>query len=877
MKNIKKISSELHKRLFGTDRITPPFTYENVADRALKQFGLDTAVDPTPDGELPLPDWFPTATEFFDQAADDYLEPYKQLLAQLSSWDGGVAYPLNYDGLKPGHWALWKGRYWEQVQLPPGASSYCLDFETVQVVEGEAWLPVCCVALRVIGPSSELYVWVQDFNRPVTVVPFSRDNVITGWNVCGYDRQFLATEYSFKPSGNVFPDLMAMHIKTRGVSNQQIPLLAMANRAMNGDGEDGDYVPQWAFESSGNSLAAVYKLWFTGQSLDKGVRDEIVKLGLPWVRDNIARVVQYCIEDVYHTLQLWDCIYPEYSGYPNEQIMENSHNPSKVSIAGHLLASTGFVPLSPSRWPTYYEKAEQRYQYVLSEVAVAILELAKDIVREHWSVSGLKQTVLDPWEVQLDWTPVKPKGKKDKLPKWYHSLASKPITVNKRVVPLVLKMRWMGEPIAYSAGKGWHTAKERIPHPEDTKQPLTHIFAKANKTALTNGQFSGALENLQHVIDLVNSIIIWKSMRKRVKALKVELMQDTPAGSPQTPMLVPNIIQHGTISGRQASKDIHVFSHPKPASVGSSFLALIEALPGYSEVTIDFDSQELKLVAYAGCEALGFIGSTPLSVMVEIGQAKDKTDFHSMNMALMGITNRTLVKNCGYAWCYMCGHETQVKTILKGNPELGEARAREIELKGRAGFVGVKVGGQFSGGSASDSFNVLTRRANANPITTLLGGVKLTKALSGNKDYLTTRFNAVIQATGAAMLDHILVGTTYMAKRYNIDTRYMLSRHDEWCYHTKNEDIMNIAWVMQTVHLAVWAKLMYEMGLDTVSLNCAYASSVSVLKNYQKSPNSVTITPEQPPVHPGYSIYKEDILEYCTTSSFDSSTQSSGL
>ena len=867
MENIKKISDQLHKRLFGSSRIEPPFAYRSSVLGTLKKFNLDQVPDPTPDGELPLPDWFPTAAQFFDMAAEDFLKPYTSQLVNLSNWDGVVTYPTDYDGLRPGQWMLWQDSQWKKVAQPPGHSAYCLDFETVEVEPGKAWLPTCCVAVRVLSEGSELYVWTQNFNQPqlTSTVPFSRDNIITGWNVCAYDRQFLDTEYSLELSGNTFPDLMAMHIKTRGICNQQIPMLAIANKALNGESEDGDFVPQWAFESSGNSLAAVYRL-HTGQTLDKGVRDEIVKLGLPWVQQNVPRVVRYCIEDVYHTLSLWGYIYPEYSGYPNQDIMANSHNPSPVSLAGHLIATTGFIPLSPERWPTYYPNAEAAYQKVLAEIAEAILELAKISVLEHWNGDGLKQTVLDPWEHQLDWTPVKPKGRKSKLPKWYHEL-TKGVTVNKRVVPFILKMRWMGEPLKYSDKDGWHTASERIPHPEDSKKRLTHIFAKANKASLTNGQFSAALDDLQAVIDAVNSIVIWKSMRKRVKALKVELMRDTPIGSPQIPMMVPNILPHGTISGRQASKDIHVFSHPKPHSIGTGFLTNIQALPGYHEVYIDFDSQELKLVAYAGCEALGFVGSTPLSVIVEVGQAHNKTDFHSMNMKLMQCDNRTLVKNCGYAWCYMVGHETQTKTILKANPAMGEASARQLELTGRAGFVGVKAGGRFSGGTASDSFNILTQRANAKPLTTLFGGVKLTKALSGNPDYLTTRFNAVIQATGAVMLDHILVGTTYMVKRYNINARYMMSRHDEWVFHTKDEDIMKMAWAMQTVHKAVWAKLMYELCLDTLSLNCAYASSVAVSKNYMKNPNSATITPDQPTgVAEGRSILKEEIIEYLRAS-----------
>jgi DNA polymerase gamma 1 len=878
-------------------------------ERELARFGLDNVGDPTSPVELPLPEGFSTTSEFFQEAAEGILAPYRDAFIALNNWERTEEYEGIPCSTPVGQWARYepRRRNWVVVDVPPGSGAYCLDFETVEIEEGKAWLPTTCTALQVHSDgSTTLYVWRQDFYNPVSLTPFSGGNLITGWNVAAYDRMYLQSEYALQPSGNVFLDLMACHIKNRGICNQQIALLTIAEGFRESGTPDGEYIPSWTYDTSSNGLAAAYKL-YTGGTVDKGVRDQIVDLGLPWVSEHMPEVIKYCISDVLSTLELWGYIYPEYSGYPNLTTVANSRNPSLVSLAGHLVASTSFCTLSPDRWENYYSNAETLYQQKLEVINSDLIRRAKvlvDLFRpalcelykaydmiqgykrckpttkkgierakwlrghgyEGWTIEqllGYFSEHLDPWSAQLDWHPIKAEVDGVTRPAWYHYARLDGITINKRIAPLLLKMEYLGKPLSYSDAKGWHTEDAQVPHPEDADKVNTALFAKGMNTMLALGELTSATQDLEETLKVVTSIAIWKSMRKRVKLMKVETVDGVP-------FFIPDSIPHGTMSGRQASKTLHVFPHPKPAdpkkgkpsAVGSGFMSLIEALPGYSLLRIDFDSQELKLFALAGCEVFGFVGSTPLSLMVEIGQPQNKTDFHSVVMEKTGITNRTLVKNVNYAGCYNAGRATQVKTILKGNPELGVEKAEDIERLWRTTFVGDKVGkGQYVGGSASDSYNVLMRRANAKRLYTLFGGCELSKAVSGNQDFLTTRFNAVIQGTGAVMLDHILVGTTYLARTYNVNTRYMFSRHDEWCYHTADEHTHKMAWLMQVVHLATWAQLVQEMGLDSLSLNMAYASSVEVSKNYMKSIDAVTVTEDMPyQVPAGIALTKEDIL-----------------
>jgi DNA polymerase gamma 1 len=925
MRSIKTISPELHRRLFATPQPLIPDSVVEIVDRELDSFGLSDLTDDTEDGELPLPVWATSAKDMFQKAANAYLEPYRPLLQRFNAvtsqaLSGKLTKPASefwYGNFQPGWNIVTPRKGVIPTDVPPSNSAYILDFETLPLNGKEkAWLPLCCIALRCLDNGSYIvYVWVTDFAKTTTRTPFGTGNVITGWNVPGYDRMYLESEWSLESSGNVFPDLMSFHIITRGASNQQVPILKIHEKDSN------VFMPSWVDETSSNGLADVYHYHF-GRRLDKGVRDELIQDTTgDWARSHMGQVLEYCFYDNFSCAELWGKIYPEYL----------SMNTQDTQLAGSLIGSTSIVPLDPDRWDDYYPNAEGMYQDTitqineeltaradelaannrdwfehetelitalkayqrslqppkpsnpkkpLSEAAVAKkakqrektqrdrLEVLKELLGHYYTngdevTASVEQCLssnrsrLDPWERELNWS--------HDASNWYHIVRKEGLTLGKRIVPLLLKISYNGNPVRYSDGKGWHTDKELVPHPEGGDKVATTLFSKDMRELFNEQLLTTNHPTLKPLLAKVESTVIWVSMRKRVNLMKVENVEFE---GNTLPLYVPQTVPHKTISGRRGDKDIHVFAHAKGAnpakgklgSIGSGFLSLIRAPKGWKILKFDFDSQELRLSSDVGCLELGYIGSTPLAMVVEIGSKDKGTDFHSVNSKTTGITNRTLIKNFGYAIIYGAGFQTLLLTAMKGG--ISEEIAREYVQKFMASFVGVKVDGRPIGGIASAMFRVLKRLGAEFPLRALFGGMQLSRSISGQKDYATTRNNAVIQSTGSVMLNHVLTLIPYLAAKFNVPCRFLLSRHDEVAYMVKDGYELQFAYIMQLAHCYCWAKYIKEMGLNTLPLNRAYASSIEVLEYYLKEPNADSATPDMPyNVSKGYSIKKGEILD----------------
>jgi len=913
MMGVKLISPECHKVLFAKSQPLIPSDIQDIVNSELEKFGLSDIEDDTEDGELPLPRFGTSAKTMFEKASEEYLEAVNPLLDCLTMTSAKVL-----EGKIPKvPSATWRSKFqpgWQivtskhgiiPIDVPPSNSAYFLDFETLPLNGVDvAWLPSCCVAVRCLPDGSYLvYVWVTDFSPSTTVVPFGRDNVITGWNVPGYDRMYLEPEWSVEDSGNRFPDLMSFHIVTRGASNQQIPVLKLHKKDSN------VFMPSWVDETSSNGLADVYHYHF-GSHLDKGVRDEIKKdLTGSWTRQNWSSVLGYCFDDVWVTIELWCKIFPEYLAM----------NSQDTQLVGSLVSSTSFVPLDPERFPTYYQNAEALYQKTIAEINAELLAVATELydknadwlerealIIEAWksyqrsmapytpkkplseaamtkklaerqktqderlerllALTGGTQDIeevlranrlhLDHWERQLDWV--------HGASNWYRKAVKEGLSLSKRVVPLLLKIKYKGEPLSFSDYKGWYTESEKVPHPECGDKRATQLFSKEMKELFNGVVLTTEHPTLKGLLAKVESTVIWTSMRKRVLGLKTH---EVEFEGKSIPFYVPQTTPHKTISGREGSKDIHVFAHPKGAnpekgklgSIGSGFLSLIKAPEGWNILKFDFDSQELRLSSDVGCLELGYVASTPLALVVEIGNKDKGTDFHSVNSSTTGIENRTLVKNFGYAIIYGAGYATLLLTAMKGG--ISEEVATVYVKKFMSSFVGEKLYGSPYGGLASAMFRVLKRLGAEYPLRALFGGMQLSRSISGQKDFATTRNNAVIQSTGRVMLNHVMTLIPYLAKRYNIPCRYMLSRHDEIAYLVKEGYEQQFAYVMQMAHCYTWAKYIKEMGLNTLPLNRAYASSIEVLKYYLKEPSAKTSTPDMPEnVQTGYSIKKSDLL-----------------
>jgi DNA mitochondrial polymerase exonuclease domain len=203
-------------------------------------------------------------------------------------------------------WFKWVG-YWVASEPPTGPM--VLDFETMPQVEGSrVWQPTVCGVW-----ADTWFIWTCDPENPVSVIPFGTDCTVIGHNV-GYDRGYLAPEYLQKPSGNEFIDTMGLWVATRGMCNQQRALF-----------KSSDMTPEWQKETTTNGLDAVYAFYFPGETLDKGVRADIVATGegflegthgLETVKGFLtafrSQIGLYCLSDIGATFRVLGKLYPEY-------------------------------------------------------------------------------------------------------------------------------------------------------------------------------------------------------------------------------------------------------------------------------------------------------------------------------------------------------------------------------------------------------------------------------------------------------------------------------------------------------------------------------------------------------------------------------------
>lgn len=636
---LKKLSDATHQRLLS-------WKPEPVSARAKKQmgdtwaeFGLDNAVDRSELVELELPEWLQT----YDKVAETAVKKYgKRSLARLNKFsrmdtpDLPPVKPPRVNGWQ--RWSLTQKCNWQMSGSPKSDSAMVLDFETVEVSEGR-WMPICCVVLT----DEFWYVWQADINGLQPLLDFSKDQVIVAHNA-GYDRSFLKPEYYYQESGNMFFDTMAAWIATRGFCNQQRIIYATSEE---------DSAPGWVNETATNGLDAVYA-FYTGGKLDKGVRDLIVNQGIPWLRQpgSLQEVTWYCIKDVLATFEVFRYVYPEW----------RNSQPSEVSQTAQLLLGNTWLPLSGDRYPKYYDRAEAKYNEVLANVQERINQLCIEVL------NNPTQVQLD----QLDWTPGKT-GKTKGIPKWFRDCKGKP-KVTERVAPILLSCTWRGKPILWDDDLGWHTSDGAIPHPEKQGKKVTSLFVKGMETAVEQGVLD-APGGLKDLLQSLMSTINWKSLRDRVKAMKVENLEGFP-------VCLPRINVTGTVTRRCADNMWQIASNPKRSRIGTELKSLVEAPEGYTFVGADVASQELWIAASLGDALTGYCGATALGLMTLIGVKADKTDPHSVVAAKVGIS-RDLAKNILYGCVPM---DTQALTrsgwktydhlqigdeILAYNPETG--------------------------------------------------------------------------------------------------------------------------------------------------------------------------------------------------------------
>jgi DNA polymerase gamma 1 len=869
---MKMLSDTLHARVLG---INPVDYNQTIRPHRLELGELYQADDPSQIVELPIPDYLGEVSEVFRKVSS----PWIKLEARIRSViDTRADYPLpaRYPVL-PGWWE-WLGGKWCQVSQPP-QGDYCLDFETTPVPGSKGvWVPFMAVAL---GPEG-LYFWCWDPDSPVSVVPWEKgDQVILGWNV-SYDRQFLGCEYLLEPSGIRWFDLMSCYIAIRGMSNQQRAAWALLKYQPNR--------PDWVDQTSPQSLSMVYQ-FYTGKPLSKETRDGFVKIGKDFIKSEglteeprhyIGRewqaIASYCHSDVISTNVCGRHILPEWLGAI----------PSNVSRLSHILLGSPWVPLSTERYPGFYDRVDDLRILESMDMAGRVREVAQHLLEDsgYLGIQTLRPSGksylalgldtlddwlqgLDPQLQELDWGNITTGANKGK-PRWYPDLLKNP-KAGTRLGVYVTGVRYRGNPVLWEATSSrsgfWKTSEGPIEDPSDPGEPLKTIYTK--ETAKIGELFStdrGA--KAEELMGLLIRWSTWISMRKRIYAVHTE----APEGYPVS---LPGIAATGTITRRCADGLWQVLPNPKKNKPGTEFKSMIEAPQGYLIVGADVASEELWLAAILGDTLRGVLGATKLSVMVHIGQKTDSpltsTDPHSVLAREQNIS-RDQAKTVWYGLIYGLGVTGLLNSLARSLPGVSklilEALARTI-IDGSKGKYDRDLRA-YVGGLASPTFTALKRIADGPAPRSPVLGARLTRSLSGNKDYGTSRGNWVVQTSASDFRDLMVVLVNYLVKKEGLEARLIMTIHDEFRYLVKQGQETQMAWILQVAHLYTRAYITQALGFVHLPAGSSWFPEVDIDTVLRKDPKAPCETPTQKALGPSYNLTPEDLrckLEQCKTNS----------
>lgn len=463
-------------------------------------------------------------------------------------------------------------------------------------------------------------------------------------------------------------------------------------------------------------------------------------------------------------------------------------------------------------------------------------------------------------------------------PRWYWDLdvpgGGLDVSVRKRAVPLLLRLRWRGFPIVYSREHGWiyrvpedevdsfvasdpslrrlnfdtlddhdladdsSAAYFRMPHPDGEGHKVGSPLSKAFLSAFEEGVLTSEYPAAKDALALNASCSYWTSSRERIMDQMVIWEGDAKKSAPTSKkdstqgLILPQVIPMGTVTRRAVEKTWLTASNAKKNRVGSELKAMVRAPPGYAIVGADVDSEELWVCSVMGDAQFGIHGATAIGWMTLEGTKSAGTDLHSKTASILGIS-RDAAKVFNYSRIYGAGVKHAVTLLLKSNPTLSVEQATTLAKELYVQTKGVvdrsdAFGRPFwHGGTESFVFNKLEEIARSERPRTPALGCGLTDALKkcflpaegrsrAGEGFMPSRINWVVQSSGVDYLHLLLVAMEYLTKRFEIDARYMISVHDEIRYLVKEEDKHRAAMALQVANL--WTRSLFAYRLQMSDL-----------------------------------------------------------
>jgi DNA polymerase gamma 1 len=413
----------------------------------------------------------------------------------------------------------------------------------------------------------------------------------------------------------------------------------------------------------------------------------------------------------------------------------------------------------------------------------------------------------------------------------------------------------------------------RLPHKDGENKNVGNPMSKSFVTPIESGQLRSAAsaeEDPTAAMAATNATQMnvlcsyWISARERIMDQMVVYQ------SPDSGMILPQVITMGTVTRRAVEATWLTASNAKKNRVGSELKAMIRAPPGYSLVGADVDSEELWISSVMGDSQFGIHGATAIGWMTLEGTKSAGTDLHSKTADILG-TTRDAAKVFNYSRIYGAGQNHAVQLLRQGDPSLSK---KDAELRAKLLYARTKgdkarrghmrspamVNTLWHGGTESYLFNTLEAIALSERPTTPALGCGVTRALSKNyleegSAYLPSRINWVVQSSGVDYLHLLIVSMEYLLKRYSINARYLISVHDEVRYLAKEEDRYRCALALQIANAWTRALFCYNLGMDDVPQGVAFFSAVDVDHVLRKEVFMSCETPSHPSsIPPGESL-----------------------
>lgn len=406
--------------------------------------------------------------EHFANIATHHSNNYRKRIEQFVGKGTALQFPDGDLPINAGWTRHYKGEF-KQVSLPEED----LLVVDVEIVPGESQFPILATAIS----KDAWYYWISEeflSGAPLTkLIPIGTGKLVIGHNV-SFDRAKLQEEYAIVREGgktNRFLCTMALHSAIAGLSSHQRNEYGRQMKLHEAEFEcDRTEPDRWVFASSYNSLKDCVKFHLK-KDLDKDSLKLLVDGSFVSVREQLQRILRYCLSDSQATCELFAVLWPKFL----------AKCPHPVTLTGLLEMGSMILPTRHSVWSSYVKGADEQYKNSNERIITVLKDLVAKRLEEGGSkgAAGISQ---DPWLSYLDWTLVpetltvarykkdgsyaaggQPRPKGNPLffnkPLWYKQAYSGTgefeLTLNSRLTQTLLKLTWKECPVIYSARHGW--------------------------------------------------------------------------------------------------------------------------------------------------------------------------------------------------------------------------------------------------------------------------------------------------------------------------------------------------------------------------------------------------------------------------------------